>query len=216
MKVSILVCSFEGSKYLERTLSYITNTFPKDQFDFEILVDSEKKKTGLSNTPARYMKLFEQSTGDIIVKSDDDVRYYDNWFQHCYKYLCQDDKIAYIGPISHYLMIKLGIQHATSPRFPIEPDGVNAESVVSGMCWVFKRKLWVDFPYTMAAAKSWRLDSNYSAIFNKVGLKTCALNGSLIEHLGQDRFKGICTDLPGKKPSRTFVSKHKNLDFKIK
>lgn len=214
MKISILICSFAASKHLEKTMESLKKTFPIKKYKLETLVDVEEKRTGLANTTRRYMKLFKQSTGDIIVKSDDDVLYYPGWFEACYDVLQKDNKVAYVGPISHQLMIKLGIKHASSDRFPIKPKGYNCEHVISGMCWVFRRKLWEDHPYTLVG-NTWHLDGRYAGIMRKHGLKTAALNAALCCHLGQDRFKSVPTDQPGKPPSEQVKKSHPEYDFRI-
>ena len=203
MKVSILICSFSGSDYLHKTLESIANTFPKDKYDMEILVGCEKERTGLANTANRYMDLFNKSTGDIIVKSDDDVIYFDGWFDYCYDVIMNDNKVGYCGTISMRRMRKEGIRLSYSDRLPILPDGYNYESTISGACWVFKRELWVNYPYN--TIKEWRLDGHYGGYIKRAGLEPAALNGGMTKHIGRNRYKGIPTDIPGKLPSQKFI-----------
>lgn len=215
MKVSILICSFAASKHLGTTLDSICRTFPREAHDLEILVDIETKRTGLANSTHRYMNLWKKSTGDIIVKSDDDVMYYQGWFGQCFRYLMEEPSIGYIGPISHFLMKRIGIRRANDERIPIDPEKFNFEKIVSGMCWVFKRDLWEKFPYTLVS-DTWRLDGVYSNLINNSGtLKTAVLDGALVKHLGQDRYKGIKTDVPGGIPTDAFRKANPNGDYKI-
>jgi len=200
MLVSILICSFKESNHLYKTLSSINDTFPS-KYEREILTDIEEKRTGISNTPKRYMNLFKKSRGDIIVKSDDDVMYYLNWFDLCLDVLNNYKNIGYVGPISHELMKQMKIRHAFN-NFPIIPNGIRYEPVASGMCWVFYRKLWNEIPYN--DLKTFNLDGEYANRVNKKGYKIAVLNGALISHLGQDRYKGISTDIPGRLPSNDF------------
>ena len=214
MKISILICSFSESKYLSSTVASILNTFPRDKYDAELLIDCELKRTGLANSTNRYMDLFKKSTGDIIVKSDDDVMYYRGWLEKSIEALLNDDKIGYISPISHSMMRDIGVRHAKDIRIPIEPDGVNYEPIASGMCWVFKRNLWIKFPYNKIY-NTWKLDSQYSGIMKDNGIKIAALHGALISHLGQDRYKGVKTDTPGKSPSKDFIKRFPKDDYRV-
>ena len=75
--VSILICSYLGSRYLEETIDSIGRT--TGDIQHELIVDIEPERTGIRNTPNRYQKLFEESSGDYIVKSDDDVLYFSGW-----------------------------------------------------------------------------------------------------------------------------------------
>lgn len=197
-KISILICTFRGSEYLTKTIASINQTFPKNLFDFELFIDTEEEKTGIENTPNRYMELFKKSSGDIIVKSDDDVFYYRGWFERCYEILQKEKDIGYISPISHKLMVKEGIRHANSNRLPIENDGYESERILSGMCWIFHRILWEKIPYSLVASKTIYLDSLYSDLVHRHHLKTIAIKAGLIKHLGMTRFKGHETDRPGK------------------
>lgn len=215
MKVSILVCSFFGSRHFSTTVKSILDTFPVDKYDMELLFDIEATKTGLANTANRYTNLFKRSTGDIIVKSDDDAIYFKGWFDHCYEALKKDGKIGYIGAISRRRMLRVGNECANPKDFPIEPVGKhNYEEVVSGLCWVFKRKLWIDYPYSLVA-NTWKLDGTYSKLIKTKGMKIAAINGALVGHLGQDRYKSITTDQPGKLPSEEFKAAHSEENFKI-
>jgi hypothetical protein len=192
------------------TIKSITSTLKEE---FEILTDVESRRTGLKNTTYRYMNLFKKSNGNIIVKSDDDVMYYDKWFESCKKVLDKDNKIGYISPISHQRMIKMGIKHAMV-KTPIEPSGFNYEPVLSGMCWVFKRKLWEEIPYTLAS-DTWHLDKEYSEAVRKRGFYLAAIDGALISHMGQDRYKGVPTDCPGRMPSDDFKKTNLQTDFRV-
>jgi len=218
MKVSFLMCSIKDSPYMKRTIDSFSKSFPggKD-YELEILADIEEHKTGLKNTTNRYMKLFEKSKGDIIIKSDDDVEYLDNkWFEYCLNALLKEAKAAYISPISHVLMKEIGIQHANSDKLPIDSHGeYREENVLSGMAWVFRRTLWQHFPYTLAAARSWRLDGEYARIVHSKKLKTIALIGGHIKHLGGGRYKGIPTDRSGEMASTEFQVAHPEVNFTI-
>ena len=214
IKVSILICSFSKSEYLSKTLSSIVNTIPRDKFDIEMLIDSEAEKTGLANTTHRYMKLYAKSTGGIIVKSDDDVCYYPGWFEQCLKAVTEDNKIGYISPISHEMMKRIGVRHACDKKIPIEPNGKYAyEHIASGMCWVFTRRLWEIVPYSLVP--TWQIDRNYSKLVLSKGLRIAALQGALISHLGQKRWKGIVTDCPGKPPSQNFRKNNPHINYRV-
>jgi len=214
VKVSILICSHSSSKHLSNTMQSIAYTFPVDKFDLEILIDSECKRTGLANTTRRYMELFKKSSGDIIVKSDDDVIYYPGWFEQCYEAIKKDSKIGYISPISHSLMKKIGVRHACDKKIPIEPNGnYSYEDIASGMCWVFKRDFWNKIPYSNITV--WQIDHNYSRMVIDKGFKIASLQGALISHAGQDRWKGIPSDTPGKPPSKMFIERNPKLDFRV-
>ena len=52
------------------------------------------------------------------------------------------------------------------------------------------------------------MDGEYSSLIHNKELKLMAVNGALISHLGQDRFKGILTDKPGERPTDKFIKEH--------
>jgi GT2 family glycosyltransferase len=216
MKVSILICSFKGSKYLQQTFDSLKETFPRE-INHEVLVDIEEEKTGLANTANRYMELFKKSSGNICIKIDDDVKFYTSWFENCIKILETDSTIGYCSPISHFLMKSMNVRHACDKRIPIYAP-VNKlfeyDSILSGMCWLMKRELWEEIPYNLI--KTWHLDGSYAALVKSKGYKTAAYYGALISHLGQERYKGLPSDIPGKPPSIAFKNKHPEIDFTIK
>lgn len=206
MRVSILICSFKDSLHLAETLQTVAATFPRNKYDMELLVDCESKRTGMANTSNRYMELFKKSTGEIIVKSDDDVHYYPGWFEMCLAVIEKDSKVGYCGAISMKRMRLMGIRRSFSDRIPVQPDGYNYEATISGMCWVFKRFLWEKYPYSHI--KDWRLDGHYSNYIKQNGFKLAALDGALVKHLGQDRYKGIKTNRPGNLPTPDYAREH--------
>lgn len=213
VKISVLICSFAESKYLKATVDSIKSVFPHDKFEMQILVDIEQKQTGLQNTANRYMNLFREATGEIILKSDDDVHYYPGAFEKCIEVLENVPGVGYVSPISHYLMKEIGVKHASSDRMPIEPDGHRCDAILSGMAWFFKPKLWARYPYSRV--RTWQLDTSYANFIHSIRLKTIALNGALIRHLGQDRYKGTSTDRPGKIATSEFKRNHAKENFTI-
>lgn len=224
IKVSCLICSYEGSPYLGKTINSLYDQFPHKEFELEVLTDIEKVQSGLHNTVNRYMKLYKKSTGDIIIKSDDDVRYYPKFFEACYHALTNDKKIGYVGPISHLLMKQLEIRHACSDKLPVYPQQIGPfyreEPVISGMCWVMNRSLWDICPYNNI--RGINLDAEFAKMVRQANLMPVVIVGGLVSHLssvpesdGTYRFKGVKTDVPGKHPSDEFRAKHPEFNFKI-
>lgn len=216
MKISILICSFAKSNYLEKTMDSIVSAIPKE-YETELLIDVEEERTGLVNTPKRYMDLWRKSEGEIIIKSDDDVEYVgdSNSFNLCIKESLNKDT-AYVSPISHFLMQRLGVKHAYSDSFPIYAKDklFQKEVVLSGMCWIMKRSLFEAHPYTVVG-NTWHLDSIYANYVHKKGLRTIAYQGALIKHLGGTRYKGTVSDRPGQPASEEFKKQHPEYNYKI-
>jgi len=186
--VSILICSFSGSKYLHRTLLSLTATVHRD---YELLVDVEKERTGLVNTPGRYQGLFARSSGDYIVKSDDDIHYFDGWLDACIDVLRDNQNIGYVSPLNHLVLHKLGLRNLDPPK-PIISEAREPVPApfLSGGCWVFRRWLWQRIPYaSYNGIKS--LDSNFGATVRKEGLQPAYLPDVLCSHLGVDRHGGV-------------------------
>jgi len=187
--ISILVCSYKESKYLSACLKSLAETI--DIFPYEILVDIEDERTGLANTPRRYQALWERSRGDIIVKSDDDIHYFNGWLSSCVSVLRASPDIGYVGPLNHILMKKSGINNM-QPKYPIITGGgpYEIQPFLAGGCWVFRRDLWKDIPYgDLAGIKT--LDSNYGASVRKAGKLPAYLSSVLCSHMGTDRHGGI-------------------------
>ena len=188
-KVSILICSFHGSKYLDETLASLDETawrIPR-----EVLCDVEPERTGIRNTPGRYQKLFEDSSGDYIVKSDDDVRYFDGWLEACIDVLDQYPHIGYVSPLNHLFLNRIGIRDLRVQE-PMDSSMVEPEpsKFLSGACWVFRRWLWEWVPYgNLNGIKS--LDSNYGSSVRQAGYQPAYLPKVLCSHLGTDRHGGV-------------------------
>ncbi len=190
-KVSILICSYAGSKYRDRCVSSILST--TEPLHVEILIDAEKERTGLVNTPSRYQRLFEKTDRrtEYIVKSDDDVEYFPGWLEACIKVLNENPKIGYVSPLNHHLLFGLGRRdlHVDSPLHA-EKETVEPVPFCSGACWVFRRWLWQVVPYgNLNGVKT--LDSNYGAAVRKAGYQPAYLSSVLCSHLGTDRHGGI-------------------------
>ena len=214
--LSILICSFKESKYLNQTIDSIKVTIPEN-IEYEILIDQEEKRTGLANTTNRYMKLFEKAKGDVVAKFDDDVFAYQGWVENGIEILSKDNKIAVVSPISHQLMKSIGIRHAFDNRIPLYADKTKEwykeESILSGMCWIMPRSTWKQYPYNLI--KNWHLDGGYANLIRSQGLKLVAYQGALIKHLGQDRWKGQKTDISGKSASIQYRKLHPEENFNL-
>lgn len=174
---------------MQRTLISLNETLHR--WSYEILIDSEVHKTGLQNTPKRFQDLYEKSKGDYIVKSDDDMFYFDGWYEECLKNLCLDSSIGYISPLNHIMIKNHNGRSDMSIGAPIQgKGGCTYQPFISGGCWVFHRNLWQKIPYgNLNGIKT--LDSNYGAAVRKAGLHPAYLNQVLASHMGVDRHGGV-------------------------
>lgn len=187
--VSILICSYLGSRYLEETIDSIGRT--TGDIQHELFVDIEPERTGIRNTPNRYQKLFEESSGDYIVKSDDDVLYFSGWIEACIDVLDQYPNIGYVSPLNHLFLNRMGIRDLYVSE-PMDSGMLAPEpsKFLSGACWVFRRWLWEEVPYGhLNGIKS--LDSNFGASVRKAGYQPAYLPKVLCSHLGVDRHGGV-------------------------
>lgn len=187
--VSILICSYKGSKYLERCTDSIKET--TRGWNAEILFDVERKRTGLVRTPARYQKLWERTQGRIVVKSDDDILYFPGWLESCVSVLDNFPEVGYVSPLNHKILKANG--HADLyTEGPIITSAKIAEpaSFLAGGCWVMRKDLWEKVPYgNLSGVKT--LDSNFGAAVREAGLKPVYLSHVLCSHLGVDRHGGV-------------------------
>lgn len=191
--ISILICSFTESRYLDQCLLSLVHTLKNHPH--EILVDVEQKATGLQDTPKRYYDLFMRSKGDIVVKSDDDVFYFDGWIEKCLYFINREQNLGYISPLNHHLNKKVNGSEVGLTPHPICPGDLYLEPqpFLCGACWVFKRDLWIDVPYgNLNGIKT--LDSNFGrSVRVQTGKIPYYMNAVLCSHLGFNRHGGIET-----------------------
>lgn len=170
MKLSVLICSYAESIYLAETIRTLLATIAG--VDIELLVDVEQHPTGLVNTPDRYQRLFQQATGDIIVKSDDDCEYLHGWWGACLSALRENKDIACICP--------------AMPDSMQEQPGPIVAGHVMGLCWVFRPDLWNAVPYTKFKPNC--LDSLYAErVFRQLGKRPAYLGVRYCRHRGHNR-----------------------------
>lgn len=192
--VSILICSYSESKYLGSCLSSLAQTL--EFYDYEILVDCESSKSGLVNTPKRYQHLYSRISPDTeyVVKSDDDIQYFDGWLKNCLNVLQTDERVGYVCPLNHLILRSMGHadMHTDKPVIQCQHNlsGHILQPFVSGACWVFNRDLWEKVPYgNLNGIRT--LDSNYGASVRAAGLHPAYLSDVLCSHLGITRHGGV-------------------------
>jgi len=182
--LSILICSYEESPYLKDCLFSIKNTV---EVEYEVLVDVEPSRTGISNTPKRYHELFKKSKFPYIAKVDDDVWFWRYWFEEA-KELVDTDIYSYVGIMDHTFLEEKLRNYAQLPYY--YHNRVKREFThISGVCWVFKRDLWEIAPYEDISGKY--LDSaygNYS--YKKTGKRPTYTDSILCNHMGIHRRLG--------------------------
>lgn len=185
-EVSILICSYKDSPFLENCLKSLKRTLTVPH---EILVDLEDTRTGIENTPKRYQALFEMSKGEYVAKVDDDIWFWPEWYEEA-KELVDTDKYSYVGIMNHFFLEKELHNYAQLPYYyynKVKPRYTH----IAGVCWLFKRELWVKCPYATINGTEF-LDSTYGywvySIINKYPTNTDSI---LCNHMGVTRHRGV-------------------------
>lgn len=191
-ELSIIILSYEGSKHLSKSIASLIDSLPAG-LDYEILIDKEPARTGLTNVPNRKHDLFLRSKGKYILSTDDDFLYFNGWYEYCKDMLDKHSNIPYICCYSHIILsAKYGSMDYS--KFKNEPiisnrRGTHEAHHVAGP-WLLRRGLFEECPYPDACGNT--LDFNYAVnVFRKTGLKPHYINDVLAYHMGFDRKGGI-------------------------
>lgn len=189
--LSIFILSYQHSKHLKRSVGALIATLPQ-YIHYEVFIDTEEKRTGIENIPARYREMYNRSSGTYILTTGDDFLYFPGWFEECMRYV---KEVPYLGIMSHKVLAKVDKdwREGTLPEAPIKPkpSGYHTVHHVAGP-WFFHRGLWETCPFWALGNKCKSLDSNYANYVNKtIGKRPAYTNWVLAYHLGYDRRKGV-------------------------
>lgn len=184
IKVSILICSYAARrKLLTDCIDSIKRTV-KD-YKYELLVNVESEPTGLENTPSRYQKLWEKSTGEYIVKADSDIWFFPGWLEEGLETL-ESGLFSYVGMLDT-VVESLGFKdhYIPMPYYPMRQLKYNEDlRLVAGGVWFFRRDLWKQVPYD-GGKYTKSLDTNFGIrVIRKLGKNPGYTRWILASHMG--------------------------------
>ncbi len=163
MKISVLICTRNRARALEKTLPTILAQPESDQYDYEVLVvdnastdDTRQVIERLARTTHRLRCLFEpraglsyarntavrNSHGELIVFTDDDVLVTENWLAEIQREFADDPNLQLLGGrvlLARPELRQVALQASTERRVVRYTEPVD---VAMGANMAFRRRLF--------------------------------------------------------------------------